>query len=367
MTVDSIWRILGKKLNNEASPKELEELDELLRLHPELHYPIQNITDLWQLKRKNDQQEAMEALQNHLLRIADKDGTISTFKKQYASNRSALIFNKRIWYAAAAVLLIAVSISYVIFSPASSPAIAAKKETTIKNTSNEVSTRTGSHSKIVLPDGSSVWLNGGSKLIYDKNFDKEIREVELIGEAYFDVTKNPQRPFIIHTNKMDIKVLGTAFNVKSYPGDKSSETSLIHGSIEVTMKEGAERKIILKPTEKLVITNDMAEVSSESKIIPAERATVKVDKINYLPVDGTVIETSWVDNRLVFRDKPFSEIVVDMERRYGMPFRFESTELGALMFSGNFKNESIDQVLKALQLANTFNYQNIQDTIVITK
>jgi transmembrane sensor len=366
MTVDSIWLILGKKLNNEASADELEELDELLRNHPELHYPIQNITDLWRLKKKADQQEAINALQHHLLRIADEDGTISPFLQQYPQKRKAFVPHKRFWYAAAAITVIVISSIYLLFSSKPPPAVIAKTETSIKN-SNEVSTRAGSHSKIVLPDGSSVWLNGGSKLIYDKNFDKEIREVELIGEAYFDVTKNPQRPFIIHTRKMDIKVLGTAFNVKSYPGDKSSETSLIHGSIEVTMKAGAEKKIILKPTEKLVITNDVPEVSSTGKAMAAEHPIIKVDRINYLPVDGTVIETSWVDNRLVFRDKPFSEIVVDMERRYGMPFRFENTDLGALMFSGNFKNESIDQVLKALQLANTFNYQNIRDTIVITK
>lgn len=366
MTVDRIWFILAKKLNNEASPEELEELAELLRNHPELHYPIQNITDLWRLKKKTDQQEAINALQNHLLRIADKDGIISPFSQQYPEKRKVFVLQKRFWYAAAAIVFIAVSSLYLLFSSKTPPAVIAKKETNI-NSINEVSTRAGSHSKIVLPDGSSVWLNGGSKLIYDKNFDKEIREVELIGEAYFDVTKNPQRPFIIHTRKMDIKVLGTAFNVKSYPGDKSSETSLIHGSIEVTMKAGAEKKIILKPTEKLVITNDVAEVSSTDKAIAAEHPIIKVARINYLPVDGTVIETSWVDNRLVFRDKPFSEIVIDMERRYGMPFRFEKPELGTLMFNGNFKNESVEQVLKALQLANAFKYQNIQDTIVITK
>ncbi|MFT3703302.1 MAG: FecR family protein [Agriterribacter sp.] len=371
MTIDRIWYILGKKLSGEASKEELEELTRLLRHHPELHYPIQNITDLWQLKQKPDQSEAFEALQRHLLRIADEEGKIPSYNEENYSRgkRFSLLSKKSIAAYAVAATLAAIVFFYFQVAPQKAKVLAEQKATHPDNI-NEISTRAGSHSKVVLPDGSSVWLNGNSKLVYNKNFDKEIREVELIGEAYFDVTKNPQRPFIIHTRKMDIKVLGTAFNVKSYPDDKSSETSLIHGSIEVTMKAGEPgRKIILKPTEKLVVTDDNAAVSTSSDNIiqTTKHLEVKLSKINYLPVDSTVIETSWIDNRLVFRDKPFVDLVVDMERRYGVAFRFQKPEAGNLMFSGNFKNETVEQVLKALQLANSFSYQNIKDTIVITK
>ena len=96
---------------------------------------------------------------------------------------------------------------------------AGEKELVAKH-SNEVSTQPGSKSKIQLPDGSTVWLNAGSKLTYTKDFGKEIREVTLIGEAFFDVTKMKEKPFIIHTSSINIKVLGTAFNVKAYPEDK---------------------------------------------------------------------------------------------------------------------------------------------------
>ena len=88
---------------------------------------------------------------------------------------------------------------------------------------------------------------------YDSLYGNNLREVTLSGEAYFDVVKNPKKPFIIHTGKINIKVLGTIFNVKSYPGEKTIETSLIKGSIEVSFPSTPSKKIILKPNQKLVI------------------------------------------------------------------------------------------------------------------
>src|SRR5688500_5127566 len=101
-----------------------------------------------------------------------------------------------------------------------------------------------------------------SKLTYNQNFLDSTREVQLTGEAYFDVvpavsqTTGQRIPFIIHTSSIDVKVLGTAFNVRSYPGEKTTETALIHGSVEVTLHNSPDKKIILKPKEKLVVLND---------------------------------------------------------------------------------------------------------------
>jgi ferric-dicitrate binding protein FerR (iron transport regulator) len=89
-------------------------------------------------------------------------------------------------------------------------------------------------------------------------------------------------------------------------------------------------------------------------------------KINYLPADSTVIETSWVDDRLIFRDLSFSDMAIEMERKYGVAFRFTNEKVKQLRFNGNFKNETIDQILKALQMANHFSYQKINGTIIIT-
>ncbi|MGN6435077.1 MAG: FecR family protein [Agriterribacter sp.] len=376
MTVDRIWHILGKKLSGDASEEELNELEQLLRNHPELHYPIQNIADLWKLGKPLDGSEAHQALQRHLLRLEETEIELQPekdlelfipVKRQHNTRRLA--------FTGIAATLVVGLLSYFLFFMGSTNSTPSDKGTyasspykeAIYHEKNEVSTKTGSNSKIVLPDGSTVWLNAGSSIEYDKNFDREIREVSLNGEAYFDVTKDPERPFIIHTQKINIRVLGTAFNVKSYANDNHSETSLIHGSIEVTMKDHPEEKIIMKPSEKLVVMNDALSLSQPNTKTTESTPSVVVSKINYLPADGTVIETSWIDNRFIFRDKKFADLAHEMERKYGVEFRFDDKEAEQLMFSGNFKRETVEQVLQALQLANYFDYTIENDVITITK
>ena len=381
MTVDRIWHILGKKLTGEASEEELNDLEELLCHHPELHYPIQHIIELWQLGKKTDHQEAIQALQRHLLRIADQHGEI-VYEDEKDPEDAALTYENNLsvqrprtipWRKAAkitiyiaAASLIAIAFLFFLQNSSSPKATISASIPGKRDTSNEISTRPGSHSHITLPDGSQVVLNGNSTLTYDKHFDREIREVQLNGEAYFDVTKNPDRPFVIHTRQMDIKVLGTSFNVKSYDNDNRSETSLIRGSIEVTMKNAPAKKIILKPADKLIVVNSAAAISGPRHALPTDDLDISMKKINYLPADSTVIETSWVDDRLIFRDLPFSDMAIEIERKYGVGFRFTNEKTKQLRFSGNFKNETIDQVLKALQMANHFSYQKINGTIIIT-
>jgi ferric-dicitrate binding protein FerR (iron transport regulator) len=371
MTVDHIWLILGKKLSGEASPEELEELENLLRQYPDLHYPIQNITDLWRLRKPVDQREALASLQKHLLRL----GETGFCQQIYAGSLypGKRVQGRRMHNAKAAVVGIAtLAIFFTGYHLIYSPDTNAKKgsiagQATVRDETNEIATRPGARSKIILPDGSLVWLNGGSRLIYNKNFDAAIREVELIGEAYFDVKKDTVRPFIIHAQKMNIRVLGTAFNVKSYPGDKRSETSLIRGVIEVTMNDRPREKIILHPAEKLVVMNGTQAKNDADKKTGNASSSVVIGKINYAATDSAVIETSWIDNRMIFRNKIFSELAVELERKYGMAFRFEDENVRQLVFDVNFKNETIHQVLHALQLANPFNYHIEKEAIVISK
>ncbi|MBX2921996.1 MAG: FecR family protein [Chitinophagaceae bacterium] len=374
MTVDRIWYILGKKLSGEASEEELNELARLLRIHPELHYPIQNLTDLWKLGKPVDDQEARQALQNHLLKLGITGNELPARFEQEAHLPYKAASKIKPWFFAGMAAAIAVTLVSYFLYPVLSPGFEDPKQHILPvaqtnsvsgGDRNTISTKTGSQSKIVLPDGSAVWLNAGSTIEYDKGFDKNIREVSLNGEAYFDVVKDSGRPFVIHTHKINIKVLGTALNVKSYTNDSYSETSLIRGSIEVTMKDHPEEKIIMKPSEKLTVMNDAVSFVQETR--PAEKdPAVMVDKINWLPADGTIIETSWVENRFVFRDKKFVDLSHEMERKYGFSFRFENNELKQLMFSGNFKNETVEQVMQALQLANYFSYSIENDVITIT-
>jgi transmembrane sensor len=361
MQKDRLWYLVSKKLAQEATAQELAELEELLRQHPEMHYAIQHIQDLWKLAPQ-EAPEAGEAFRKHRERMQNKGISLSpqtaAVPEQPRQSKYRLI--KR--YALAGLAIAATVTAAIIFidlTPAET------KQPQQSQNFNEISTRNGSRTRISLPDGSTVWLNAGSKLVYDKNFDSKLREVSLTGEGYFDVVKNPDKPFIIHAGKVDIKVLGTVFNVKSYPGERSTEASLIHGSIEVVIKDRPQEKIILKPNEKIIVSNQpVQETTGTLRPAAVNEPIVAISHLSYEPNDSTIIETSWVENRLIFQNEPFRDLAVKMERWFGVTIQFENEEVQQLRFRGSFTHETIHQALAALKITGGFNYK-IDDNKVI--
>jgi transmembrane sensor len=228
---------------------------------------------------------------------------------------------------------------------------------------NEVSTRNGSKTKINLPDGSKVWLNAGSVLTYDKNFGGDIREVTLSGEAYFEVMAvtspgtTQKIPFIIHTKQIDVHVLGTAFNVKAYPNEKQTETSLVHGKVEVLVHNRPEKKFVLRPNEKLVVMNDEVSTPVNSKSPTKDNQPfVSFSKLTYAVADSVVIETAWVQNKLVFDNESLPEIAEKMERWYNVEIRFKDVKQQQMRLSGTFENETIQEAMHSLSLSGPFHY-----------
>jgi ferric-dicitrate binding protein FerR (iron transport regulator) len=234
-----------------------------------------------------------------------------------------------------------------------------------------VVTKNGSRTRILLPDGSSVWLNGSSKLTYDnKHFGDTLREVTLSGEGYFDVVKNPRIPFVIHTNNMQIKVLGTSFNVKAYPGEKNTETSLVRGSIEVTVK-GTRKKIMMKANDKLIVPNEAVNAAGSplqvnTRPIIADRA-FSMQHLTFSRDDNSILETAWVDNKLVFDNETFEDVAVKMERWYGVVIRFKDDKLKNVHMTGTFEKQTVTEALQALQYLSPFTYNIKNDTITIAK
>jgi transmembrane sensor len=175
---------------------------------------------------------------------------------------------------------------------------------------------------------------------------------------------------VIHTKAMDIKVLGTEFNVKSYPDEKTTETSLIRGSIEVTLNERKADRIILKPNEKLVVSNeqvnDTVAVAKKAKAA-IQKPLISLSTLKYFSLDSTILETSWVQNRLVFENESFEEIALRMRRWYGVQFYFADEEIKSLRFTGNFKDETMEDALKAMQITADFVYRISDNIVTITK
>lgn len=287
------------------------------------------------------------------------------FKEEGVRNKEGTIYRQmnhraRRWqWIAASVALLAIA-SYFFLAPSAST----------DNRLHTVSTQKGSKSRMQLPDGTTVWLNAGSKIEYDESFGKTTRYVKLEGEAYFDVTHDKKRPFLIHTAALDIKVLGTVFNVRAYPDEKTTEASLVKGSIEVSFPGSVTDKIVLSPSEKISVENSapvpVKKAATKDSTAPIPSLVV-VSKISYQQSDNSIIETSWVDNKLVFRNRPFEEIIAEMSRWYGVNFEMNNKTMTGKRFTATFQNETVHEALLHLSSSLQFSYSidSVSNTIII--
>jgi len=235
-----------------------------------------------------------------------------------------------------------------------------------RNTLMAKSTVKGEKSTFIMEDGTRVTLNADSKLEYAANFPEKSREVYLTGEAFFDVHSDANKPFIIHTANMNVKVLGTAFNIKSYPNEASTEATLLRGSIEVTVPSNPSERILLKPSQKLVIHNVENQDSTKNKSVAVKNVYPALTTLTYFQQRDTMImETSWLQNKLVFQDEDFESLAKRMERWYNISIRFSKTGSRQLRFTGILEGETIAEALNALHMTENFNYRIEDSTIVI--
>lgn len=233
---------------------------------------------------------------------------------------------------------------------------------------NIISTQNGSKSKVQMPDGTEVWLNGGSKITYNDQYGINTRTVTLIGEAYFDVKHDSKHPFIILTKNLTLKVLGTAFNVKAYDTESESEATLIRGSLEVSFPTRPNEKIVLKPKEKVsFVDNNFNIKPSEVVKIEQQKPMISLTKVDYLPKEKLIEEIAWTDNRLIFRSKEFKELALDLERWYNVKIEIQSNKIKDKKFTGIFKNETVLEALDALRQTYSFSYvlNKTTNTIII--
>jgi transmembrane sensor len=355
--MDRIWILMARRLAGEITPAEQLELDNLLRNNPDIHYPLETISDTWKedtypdphhFQQDEPDPETEEAWAKHLERLGQAGPP--------AEKRS-----RRNLLPAAFITSLVLILIYVTRPGAEPP----KPSPEVR----EVSTKSGDKTRLVLPDGSRVWLNANSKLTYGSEYGKEKREVQLTGEAFFDVEKDSARPFLIHTPNMDLKVLGTSFNVKSYPGEATSEASLITGSLEISLPARNKQKIVLQPNEKLVVANEQKDHdkdTSSRKSHYRSPSLVSIKNITHFEKDDSIIvETSWVQNKLVFQEEKFRDIALKMEKWYAVSININDRALQELQFTGIFETETIRQALYALSLTEPFTYSIKNDTISI--
>ncbi|MGC4231899.1 MAG: FecR domain-containing protein [Niabella sp.] len=216
---------------------------------------------------------------------------------------------------------------------------------------------------IRLSDGSTVWLNAGSSVTYPVIFKKNERNVELSGEGYFDVVKAPSLPFIVKTAAFDIKVLGTAFNVRAYTNESNSQTTLLRGSVEVIIKNKKRNKVILVPNEKVVVQNN-ASTSDKSPVLKSNTG-YKLLNVAINKKDSIVAETEWTKNRLAFKQEKFEDIIPVLERWYNVKIEVRQSVSASRLYNGTFENDSLKDVLESLKIVIGFNYTIEKDKLII--
>lgn len=362
MEKNRFWELLAKVKSGDATPEEQLELSQHLSAFPGDLDLVKQIDACWELPMPAASAPSTDEITTAWDSIRNK---ITGQKLPVELPGRVKKVRRMVKYAVAiaAVLITIVGICLWNILQVTAPLASPQK--------NIVSTKNGSKSKIELPDGTQVWLNVGSRINYDGNYGKENRELTLTGEAYFDVARDANRPFILHTGKMDVKVLGTVFNVKAYPGDATTEAALIKGSIEVSFPGRPQEKLILKPHDKIAIANKEVNIADDTVrrtyATRKERPAIVVSSIQYEPVSSAIIETSWVNNKLIFRSKTFEELARDIERWFNVSIEVKDTSILSKKFTGTFSNESITDALDALSLTYPFHYKfnRNNNTVVI--
>jgi ferric-dicitrate binding protein FerR (iron transport regulator) len=238
----------------------------------------------------------------------------------------------------------------------------------------ELFTPKGSRSLVTLPDGTHIWLNSESRLTYPERFEGKTREVYLEGEGYFTVAKDAKHPFIVKTSHINIKVLGTTFNVKSYPSENVIQTTLVEGSVDIENQNnetGKTEVIRLKPKQQATFirsSGSFEKVPAPKTETPAQKTTLDTLQIKQVKVDKDInleAVTSWKDNRLYFENELFKTIAVKLERRFGVTIYFTDPEIVGFRFSGRFDQISIEEALAALKFASDFQYTIDKEKIYI--
>ncbi|MFT3933254.1 MAG: FecR family protein [Chitinophagaceae bacterium] len=373
MDEEKFWQLLSVKLSGEATAEELEVLHAYLQTHPEMYLQSQMLTQMW--KKSNTAHTSTDDFFNrHLQRLSNQPDVLAvtitadnTSDESIPSEETITIKRNRIrrW------LLPMSGVAAVLLFLCIRNSGPGKKDSFKHVAQNTVTTRKGSKSSVQLPDGTVAWLNADSKLVYNEDFSGDFREVSLQGEAYFDVVKDKSRPFIIHTKTIDIRVLGTAFNVRAYETEKNTETALFRGSVEVTLHNSPEKKIILKPNEKLSVNNKSLAFSTtqkddNNKNRSATVADITVGKVHFEAKDSSAWETLWIKNKLVFDEETLEEVAQKIERWYDVKVIINGdNDLKKTAYSAIFENESLTQVMEALKITGGIKYTINKDVITI--
>jgi ferric-dicitrate binding protein FerR (iron transport regulator) len=354
--------IIVRILKGEASQEDKQKLTNWLAQDQENMEIFKQSESVWnaleivKMGKKYDSGKAFNTFKEQVNKRLKSSRRIGLYKKIDALIRIAAVF------------VILIGIGHLLIKPT---------DKSIKSDLSlfEIISPRGSKTQVLLPDGSKVWLNSESKIQYFNNFNQSGREVLLEGEGYFEVKKNPDKPFIVTTSDIRIKALGTTFNIKAYPGEKTIETTLVEGKLEVESDiSGKVNKLAtLVPNQKVTFLR-------ENEAVPEQKNTEEKKKVEKAPPDKSALDkvisnvrvdpslvTSWKNNILYFDNESFQDLAIKLERRFGVTIHFVDEDLKQMRFTGKFRDIIIEQVLEALQFASPFYYRLDDNNIYLSE
>jgi len=237
------------------------------------------------------------------------------------------------WQRVAAILIIPVIVlaGYLMYSQSFS-------STSSEIAYQEITSPFGMSSKVNLPDGTTVWLNSGSKLKYPVVFVSNERNVYLSGEAYFKVHSDKTHPFIVLTEKMSVKATGTQFNVEAYSSDSITAVTLIEGKVDINIGKSIQER--LKPNQRIVLNSN----SSTYNITETDAKHWGI----------------WKDGILSFRDEPLQDVFKRLGRTFNIDIKVKDTVVARQLYRATFDDESIDQILRLLKMSAPIKYKIIE-------
>ncbi len=322
-----IYSIITKKLTGSINSDEQKTLDTWLSSE-ENRKEFAAYTKLWEKSKELS-----------ISKNIDIESSLRKTKKEISDFRQ-----KKRWISllqqAAAVLLLAFALSFLYQYFTNKPEVAKLPEQPIYQ---EVKAAFGTQTKLILADGTSVWLNSGSSLRFPSSFSNmDERNVELNGEGYFEVTKNEAKPFIVNTCALGVKVYGTSFNVSAYEGYNTETVALVEGKISMITNSNGKQKELL-----VLSPNEAAEYN---------RTTKKLYHDTEIYLDKYV---GWKDGYIVFYDDPIKQVIQKLEKWYNVDIAINNKLLYKYRFTATFIDESLEQVLKLLSLSSPMTYKII--------
>jgi ferric-dicitrate binding protein FerR (iron transport regulator) len=356
-TVDiEFYDLLGLKMAGEASPEQLARLKQMLNEHAAL-LSLYNHLESTGHPLPYPGEVLEQSYASHYVKKKLLAAPVQHTAARSGKHRITRLY-KHLATAVAIVLVLILSIHYT------SVLLNTKPKDIADHFKNEVATERGSKSKVMLPDSSLVVLNSDSRLTYDNGFNRNTREVRLTGEAFFDVKHDSKKPFIVHTEKTDIKVLGTTFNVRNYPQEDLMETSLIKGKIELTFNDEKNSRVILNASEKIVISKSGLSKTDKDKPMSWEEDIFKLTRIAL--IDSTIAELAWLDNKFSFVNKSLSQITKELEREFKTTIIFGNEAAKNYKYTIHTDNYDLNEIMQIIKLSKDINYRFIsKDTLMI--